>query len=79
MTLTLSLSSDEEQRLLDAARQRGVRTDELAHQILQIGLNQLTAGPKPMSNIVFGLHAGQGWIADDFDAPLPDSFWHGEE
>lgn len=26
-----------------------------------------------------GLHAGQYWIADDFDAPLPDSFWIGEE
>jgi hypothetical protein len=26
-----------------------------------------------------GLHAGQYWIAEDFDAPLPDSFWLGEE
>ena len=24
-----------------------------------------------------GLHAGRYWIAEDFDAPLPDSFWLG--
>jgi antitoxin (DNA-binding transcriptional repressor) of toxin-antitoxin stability system len=26
---------------------------------------------------VFGLHSGQVWTADDFDAALPDSFWLG--
>jgi len=26
-----------------------------------------------------GLHKGSGyWMADDFDAPLPDEFWLGE-
>jgi len=25
-----------------------------------------------------GLHLGKVWISDDFDAPLPDSFWLGE-
>lgn len=28
---------------------------------------------------VAGLHAGMGWVSDDFDAELPDSFWLGEE
>lgn len=30
---------------------------------------------------IIGLFAGKGemWMADDFDAPLPDSFWFGEE
>ena len=27
---------------------------------------------------VFGLHTGMIEISDDFDAPLPDSFWLGE-
>lgn len=27
---------------------------------------------------VLGLHEGQGWISDDFNEPLPDSFWLGE-
>lgn len=26
-----------------------------------------------------GLHAGQYVVTDDFDAPLPDSFWLGSE
>ena len=26
-----------------------------------------------------GLSAGDVWVADDFDAPLPDSFWLGDE
>jgi antitoxin (DNA-binding transcriptional repressor) of toxin-antitoxin stability system len=28
---------------------------------------------------VFGLHRGQIWVSDDFDDPLPDEFWLGEE
>ena len=27
----------------------------------------------------FGLHAGEVWMSDDFNAPLPDSFWLGEK
>lgn len=26
-----------------------------------------------------GLHAGTTWVSDDFDDPLPDSFWLGED
>lgn len=28
---------------------------------------------------VFGQHAGMGWISDDFNEPLDDSFWLGED
>jgi len=34
----------------------------------------LNQGPR-----VLGLHEGQWWMADDFDAPLPDSFWLGKD
>ena len=27
----------------------------------------------------FGLHAGTIWMSDDFDDPLPDEFWLGDE
>ena len=27
---------------------------------------------------VEGLHAGQGWISEDFDEPLGNDFWLGE-
>jgi len=26
-----------------------------------------------------GLHKGRIWMSDDFDEPLPDSFWMGEK
>ena len=28
---------------------------------------------------VLGLHMGAMWTSDDFDAPLPDEFWLGED
>ncbi len=28
---------------------------------------------------IAGLHAGMGWVSDDFDAPLPDEFWTGTQ
>lgn len=28
---------------------------------------------------IFGLHEGEVWMSDDFNAPLPDSFWLGEK
>jgi hypothetical protein len=34
--------------------------------------------PPPQRPFVFGLHPGQVWMSDDFDAPLPDAFWLGE-
>ena len=27
---------------------------------------------------ILGLHAGQVWMSEDFDEPLPDEFWFGE-
>jgi predicted DNA-binding antitoxin AbrB/MazE fold protein len=27
---------------------------------------------------IAGLHRGEIWTSDDFDAPLPDEFWLGE-
>jgi len=32
----------------------------------------------PQKPRVFGLHEGEIWMSDDFNAPLPDSFWLGE-
>ena len=33
-----------------------------------------THGPR-----VLGLHEGEVWMSDDFDVPLPDSFWLDEK
>jgi prevent-host-death family protein len=29
----------------------------------------------PIKEKIAGLHAGSIWTSDDFDEPLPDSFW----
>jgi antitoxin (DNA-binding transcriptional repressor) of toxin-antitoxin stability system len=31
----------------------------------------------PAAPRVAGLREGQGWMSEDFDAPLPDEFWAG--
>ncbi len=33
----------------------------------------------PTGSRVAGLHLGAIWMSDDFDEPLPDDFWLGEE
>jgi len=34
--------------------------------------------PQPQGARVFGLSEGEMWMSDDFNAPLPESFWLGE-
>jgi prevent-host-death family protein len=40
---------------------------------------RLTSLKKEKRPIVFGLLEGEGWIADDFNAPLPDDILAGFE
>ena len=62
-----SLTPQQQQEVLNFAaflRQRGSKTVEAP----------ISQNPTP------GLHADVPyWMAEDFDAPLPDSFWLGEE
>lgn len=43
-------------------------------QMPVLRLAPLPAAQKPR---IAGLHAGMGWVSDDFDEPLPDEFWTG--
>ncbi|MDQ2732578.1 MAG: toxin-antitoxin (TA) system antitoxin [Armatimonadota bacterium] len=38
---------------------------------------RLTPIPAPAKKRIAGLNAGSMQMSDDFDAPLPDSFWTG--
>ena len=38
---------------------------------------RLVADPAAAGRRVAGRYAGKMWMADDFDAPLPDEFWLG--
>jgi antitoxin (DNA-binding transcriptional repressor) of toxin-antitoxin stability system len=35
--------------------------------------------PPKKGKRVGGLNRGTAWVSDDFDAPLPDEFWLGEQ
>jgi len=78
MTLTINLTFDQEDRLRREALVRGIDTDALAQQLLGRALSEIGEQVQPEKRVL-GLHAGQTWIADDFDSPLPESFWLGEE
>lgn len=80
MAVTLALDSEQEQQLRRAARVRGTDADTLLQQVVREALARL-APPEavPPPRRVLGLHAGQIWVSDDFDAPLPDEFWTGGE
>lgn len=45
----------------------------------------LTDGDTPVARLVpvgkrvAGLHAGAIWTSEDFDEPLPDDFWAGDQ
>ena len=42
-------------------------------------LARLVPVEKPLHPRVFDLHPDAIWTSDDFDDPLPDEFWLGEE
>ncbi|MDZ7706111.1 MAG: hypothetical protein U5L04_16700 [Trueperaceae bacterium] len=39
----------------------------------------LRSEPTDRTSRVAGLHAGEGWLSEDFDEPLPDEFWLGRK
>ncbi len=49
--------------------QRKVLINELVDSLTQIA-------PSPSQKRIPGLHAGQGWVSDDFNDELPESFWN---
>ncbi len=77
MTVTFDLPPEIASRLDQKAAQEG---QDMAEYLRRLAFREAEAEehtvPKPR---VPGLHAGRYWIAEDFDAPLPESFWLGAE
>ena len=73
MTITVNLPPDVVLSLTQKAAQEG---QDIAGYLQQLATRE--AQPTPAALRTPGLHAGKYWIAEDFDAPLPDSFWLGE-
>jgi hypothetical protein len=62
----------EQARKLPVA-QRKVLISELVESLTEI------REPVLRQKRIPGLHAGQGWVSDDFNDELPDAFWFEEE
>jgi len=79
MSTTLSITEAQGQlsQLLELA-QAG---HEVIIQDPQKGKARLVAiaAPRMSGPRRFGLHEGEVWMSDDFNAPLSDSFWLGEK
>ena len=77
MTRTVSLSENVSMQAVIALTRNG---DEVVIEENGEPLARLLPIQKPeKKERVLGLREGQVWLSDDFDAPLPDSFWLGEE
>lgn len=79
MTVMLELPPDLEERL----RAEAAETGEDAETLLQQKVRQLLSAASPTPDAapprVAGLNRGQIWVSEDFDAPLPDELWRGQE
>ncbi len=63
------------QVLAPEQRQQAYAFIEFLYQTQQSALQQSTI---PKKQRVFGQYTGRISMSEDFDAPLPDSFWLGE-
>jgi hypothetical protein len=81
MSLVIELSPEVEERLRRAARSEGLEPEPYARRVLEETVAALPLPPEevPPPRRVFGRYEGQIWMSEDFNEPLPDSFWLGEE
>ena len=79
MTITIDLPPEVADNLTAKAAQEGWDVAGYVRQLAVRDSDGRAEGPEEPALRTPGLHAGRYWIAADFDAPLPDGFWLGEE
>lgn len=79
MTVMLELPPDLEEKLRAEAAQTGQDAGALLQQKVRQMLSGAPIAPTAASPRIAGLNRGRIWVSEDFDAPLPDEFWLGEE
>ena len=52
-------------------------TREEVEAEIQKSMERVASGKYPLRTL--GLNKGTAWVSDDFDDPLPDEFWLGED
>lgn len=79
--MTRTVSVDEAQERLQDLLAQALAGDEVV--ITENGKPVARLVPVPVAaankNRVAGLNRGTIWTSDDFDQPLPDEFWLGQE
>ena len=79
MTIIIDLPPEVADALTHKATQEGRDVAGYVRQLAVRDSGENPAGEAVPALRTPGLHAGRYWIAADFDAPLPDDFWLGEE
>ena len=84
MTRTISIEDAQQQfaQLLAMASQGAevvITQSEKPVARLMPAIEAQTVVQAELPKRIFGLNRGTIWVSDDFDDPLPDSFWLGEE
>lgn len=75
MTITVDLPPEIALSLTHKAAQEG---QDIVSYLQRLAMREAQTAPQePAASRTPGLHVGQYWIAEDFDAPLPDGFWLG--
>ena len=83
MTITIDLPPTVADVLTRKAAQEGRDVTGYVQELAARDAGEIAAGPDTPPDTpdarMPGLHAGLYWIAEDFDAPLPDDFWLGAD
>jgi len=79
MTVTIDLPPGVADALAQKAAQEGRDVAGYVQELAVRDAGGGTAGPDTPDARTPGLHAGLYWIAEDFDALLPDDFWLGAD
>jgi len=79
--VSTTLTIEEAQQKLGQLLEMAQAGHEVIIEDSQKGKARLVPVAKPQEQgcRVLGLHEGEVWMSDDFNAPLPDSFWLGEK
>ncbi len=79
MTITIDVPADIAEKMSRKAAQEGRDVASHLRHLAMQDASGFVEQPRAMTPRTPGLNKGLYWIAEDFDAPLPDSFWLGEE
>ena len=74
--MTIELPEDLSQQLETVARQRNTTLEALLRDWLRTYAVEDFSAKQPRTP---DLAKGSIWVSDDFDAPLDDAFWLGDE